>query len=115
MQGFLLAIHVIAAFFLIIVILLQQTRGTGLASVFGGGGSSMFGGRGAAPFLTKATVILGTIFVITSISLTWLSARRTSIESAVEKALRKGEVVPPPPTEATEGQPSPEGQVPPGD
>jgi len=112
MHGFLLAIHILVAIFLIIAILLQQTRGTGLASVFGGGGSSMFGGRGAAPFLTKATIILGTIFVITSLSLTFLSARRASVESAIEKAIKKGEVVPPAPAETPEGQPSPMEQVP---
>lgn len=115
MQGLFLAIHVAAAFFLIIVILLQQTKGGGLASVFGGGGGSMFGGRGAAPFLTKVTVILGTIFVVTSLSLTFLSARRVTVESAVEKAIREGEVMPPPPTETTEEQPSPVEQIPPGD
>jgi preprotein translocase subunit SecG len=115
MRGFFLAIHIIAAFFLIIVILLQQTKGGGLASVFGGGGGSMFGGRGAAPFLTKTTVILGVIFVVTSLSLTFMSARRATLESAVEKAMKKGEVIPTSPTETTEEQPSPVEQIPPGD
>lgn len=115
MRGLFLAIHIIAAFFLIVVILLQQTKGGGLSSVFGGGGGSMFGGRGAAPFLTKTTVILGVIFVVTSLSLTFMSAKRATLESAVEKAMKKGEVMQPQPTETPETQPSPEEQIPTGE
>jgi len=91
MHAFILTIHILAAFLIILVILMQQRQG-GLSTVFGGG-QSMFGGRGAAPFLTKMTVVLFVIFILTSLSLAWMSGR-TRPRSAIERAVKKGEVVP---------------------
>lgn len=65
-----LAIHFMAAFFLISVILLQSGKGTDIGSMFGAGGSqSLFGARGAATLLTKLTTASAIIFLITSLSL----------------------------------------------
>lgn len=65
-----LAIHFMAAFFLISVILLQSGKGTDIGSMFGAGGSqSLFGARGAATLLTKLTTASAVIFLITSLSL----------------------------------------------
>ncbi|MCK4353470.1 preprotein translocase subunit SecG [candidate division WOR-3 bacterium] len=93
MRGFILGIHIFSALLLIVLILMQQRQG-GLSSVFGGG-QSVFGGRGAAPFLTKVTIVLFTIFVITSVGLAWMSGRIRRPESAIEKAIKKGEMTPP--------------------
>ena len=56
----LITLHVFVSFGLIIAVLLQSSKGGGLAGTFGGSGVSggVFGGRGAAPFLTKATTVL---------------------------------------------------------
>ncbi len=64
----LLVFHVLIAIFLIIIVLLQQRTQGGMASVFGGGGGAenLLGSSGVAPFLTKLTAILGTIFIFTS-------------------------------------------------
>jgi len=66
-------IHVIVCIFLILVVLLQQGRGGGLGSSFGGG-AQVFGGRGAGNFMTRLTAICAAIFMLTSMSLAYLSS-----------------------------------------
>jgi preprotein translocase subunit SecG len=68
---FLLVIHVIVSLALIIAVLLQSSKGEGLAGAFGGGAltGAVFGGRGAATFLSKATTALAVGFMSTSILL----------------------------------------------
>ncbi|MCK4329829.1 preprotein translocase subunit SecG, partial [candidate division WOR-3 bacterium] len=74
MRALLLSIHTICSVFLLVVVLLQPSKSGGLSGMFGGGGTSFFGGRGAAPFLTKITVVLATIFIVTSVILTSISS-----------------------------------------
>ena len=75
MTAFLTVIHFLICLFLIISILLQSSKGGGLAGMFGGGGGmgGVFGGRGAASFLSKVTLWLGICFAVTSISIALLS------------------------------------------
>jgi preprotein translocase subunit SecG len=57
--------YVLACFFLLIVVLLQQGKGGDMASAFGGGGSqTAFGARAGATVLTKATTVLGVLFML---------------------------------------------------
>ncbi len=66
----LLVIHLIAAIFLVALILLQRSSGGALDGLGGGNGASSFlSARGTGNFLTRMTAILATIFIITSISL----------------------------------------------
>jgi preprotein translocase subunit SecG len=77
------ALHVIACFFLIGVVLLQQGKGQDLASAFGGGGTqTAFGPRGSANVLSRATTILAWVFMVTSLALTIL---RPSSGSVLDK------------------------------
>ena len=76
MSAFLIVVHVLLCLLLTVAILLQSSKGGGLAGMFGGGGGGMgnvFGGRGAASFLAKVTVWLGIGFAITSFSNALLS------------------------------------------
>ena len=76
MIGLLTAFHVLVGVVLILGVLLQSARGTDLAGAFGGMGSqTAFGPRGTATFLSKATVVLAVIFMVTSVSLAILSNR----------------------------------------
>jgi preprotein translocase subunit SecG len=88
MYGIIFALHVLICIMLIIVVLLQQTRGAGMSSVFGGGGGSdsLFGGKGATPFFIKLTSGLAIGFFLTSLFLVLLS-RRPAPRTAVEKGL----------------------------
>lgn len=76
MFGFLITLHIIACLFLIAVILLQAGRGGGLSEALGGAAESIFGTR-TNVFLTKATAIFATIFILTCIGLTFLSVRKS--------------------------------------
>jgi len=58
--------HVLICLFLVVTVLLQAGKGGGLAGSIGGGlaSSSVLGGRTAATFLTKATTVLATAFML---------------------------------------------------
>src|SRR5918996_1233352 len=64
------ALYVVTCLLLLLVVLLQQGKGGDMASAFGGGGSqTAFGARAGATVLTKATAILGVLFMLGAIVL----------------------------------------------
>lgn len=66
-------IHVLVCLFLILVVLAQQGKGQDLASAFGGAGSqTAFGARGTATLLSKITAGAAAVFMITSLTLSYL-------------------------------------------
>jgi len=75
MIGFITVIHVIACTLLIIMILIQRGRGSGLVEAFSGV-ESMFGTKTSA-FLARTTTVLSIIFFLTCLSLAILSARQS--------------------------------------
>jgi preprotein translocase subunit SecG len=79
-----LILHLIACFFLIAVVLLQQGKGQDLASAFGGGGTqAAFGPRGSATLLSRVTTGLAAVFMVTSISLSILKQKQSSVLDAI--------------------------------
>ena len=73
MSTVLVVLHVLVCIFLIAVVLLQRGKGAEIGAVFGSGASStVFGSRGAGNFLTKLTTISAVIFMLTSLSLSYL-------------------------------------------
>jgi preprotein translocase subunit SecG len=75
MYGLLLSIHILICLSLIIVVLLQSGKGGGLAGgAFGGTAQTVFGGRGATDFMTRATMVLGGAFFLTSLVLALMSS-----------------------------------------
>ena len=73
MDTVLTTLHVIVCIFLVAVVLLQRGRGAQVGAVFGGGGgATMFGSRGAGNFLTKLTTGAAILFMVTSLSLSYL-------------------------------------------
>ena len=74
--GIVLAVHLFVCLILIAVILLQAGRGGGVAETFGGNAAqSILGSRGTQ-FLTRATSICAALFMLTSLTLAYLSAQR---------------------------------------
>ena len=59
-------VHILICLLLVLTVLLQAGKGGGLAGSIGGGmsSSSVLGGRTASTFLTKATAILATAFIV---------------------------------------------------
>lgn len=89
LHGMLVFLHVVVSLFLIVTVLLQSGKGGGLAGTFGGSGvtGGVFGGRGAAPFLTKATTVFAVLFMLTSISLNFVSPGGPTTSSVIERVV----------------------------
>jgi len=83
MENFVLIIDIILAILLIISVLLQKSEGGALG--LGVSQDTFISSRSAGNFLTKTTVILATLFIITSISLTIMSKDEFSSTSVIEK------------------------------
>ena len=79
MEILLKIIHVIAAVFLILVVLLQSGRGGGVGAALGGASAQVFGGRGAGNFLTRLTTGAAVVFFCTSMTLSMMSSRHRSV------------------------------------
>jgi preprotein translocase subunit SecG len=89
MYGVIMFFHVLVCILLIVVVLMQQTKGAGISSVFGGGGTeSLFGGKGATPFFVRLTTGLAIGFFLTSLTLVLLS-RQSRPTTAVEKGIQE--------------------------
>ena len=72
-------LHVLAAFCLILTVLLQAGKGAAMGSGLGGGSSqTMFGSSGAGNFLTKLTTGIAILFMVTSLTLATISNKNKS-------------------------------------
>ena len=87
MENFVLILNVILAILLVVVILLQKSEGGALG--LGVSQDSFVSSRSAGNFLTKATAIIATLFIITSISLTILSREEMPTSSVLERIEEK--------------------------
>lgn len=89
MYGFLLVIHVIVCLLLVTIVLIQSGRGGGLTESFSSA-ESIFGTK-TNIFLTRATTVLATLFVITCLSLAFISTKRSkSLMGQVPQKIEEG-------------------------
>ncbi|MDR2632945.1 MAG: preprotein translocase subunit SecG [Treponema sp.] len=82
----LLVFFVIVAILLVFIVLVQSEEGDSLGGIFAGGSSSAFGSR-SGNVLTRATSILGGLFLVLSFSLALIN--RTPSGAGVESAARQ--------------------------
>jgi len=82
----LLVFFVIIAVLLVLLVLVQNEEGDSLGGIFAGGSGSAFGSR-SGNVLTRATTVLGSLFLIVSLGLALLN--RTPGGSGVEAAGRE--------------------------
>jgi len=76
---FLTALHVMVCVVLVVAVLIQHGKGADIGAVFGGGASNtVFGSRGAGNFLTKLTTGAAILFMVTSLSLSYLANSRAN-------------------------------------
>ena len=103
MVGLLTALHILIAIALILIVLLQSAQGTDIAGAFGGMGSqAAFGPRGTTTFLSKATIVLAALFMVTSVSLSIIGSRTASGNDSV----LSGEPTAPPAAPTTPATPA---------
>ena len=89
-------VHIFVCCVLMFVVLLQQGKGGGMGSAFGGASAQVFGGSGAGNILTRATAICAGIFMLTSVSLAYMSssgdrALRAKVAEEQSKVKDRGE------------------------
>lgn len=86
MYALLMTIFVLVAALMILVILMQASKGGGLAGTFGGGGmSAAFGSRGTATFLSKLTAGLAATFMLLSLILGLMKSSEGTSGSVIEQ------------------------------
>ena len=79
LHTFLMIIHFFCAAAIVALVLLQRGKGAEAGAGFGAGASgTVFGARGASTALSRATAILAAIFMVTSLSLAYVGARKGS-------------------------------------
>ena len=76
LYGLVIAVHAVVCIMLIAVILLQAGRGGGLSETFGGDSSQTIFGTKVSTFLTRATVVVASLFLVTSLLLGIMTSRR---------------------------------------
>ncbi|MDR2819380.1 MAG: preprotein translocase subunit SecG [Desulfovibrio sp.] len=97
MQTLILTLHIIVCVLLVILILLQAGK-EGMGVIFGGGNTSVFGSSGAGGILVKLTTLMAVIFVITSLSYTFVTSPRSGgVESTILNVTIEEPVAPPAP------------------
>lgn len=98
MTALIVTIHVIVSIALILIVLLQTGKGASMGAVFGGAGSqALFGNTGAATFLGKMTTVAAVVFMITSLSLAYISkSGGKSVVSDIKPAAPATQPVTPP-------------------
>ena len=87
MENFIFVSNIILALILVVVILLQKSEGGALG--IGASQESFMTSRSAGNILTKATAIIATLFIITSISLTIMAQKEIPTSSVLEKVEEK--------------------------
>lgn len=81
-------VEIVASFLLILVILAQRSKGSGGlgGAAFGGMGESIFGSR-AGNVLTKATIVLGSIFLLNTLALTLIMSKEAAARGNLASSL----------------------------
>ena len=84
MHIFIVGLHIVLCFFLILVVLLQPGKGADFGAAMGGSSQEAFGATGSVTLLTKLTAIVAALFMITSLSLAWFSNTTSGGDSALD-------------------------------
>ena len=90
MYWFLLALYLLLVLIMIGVVLIQEPKSGGLSATFGGSAQAVFGAKGAPTFFTRATWVLGGLYLFLSLVLSLMSAPTGGL--TIEREVRKGEL-----------------------
>src|SRR5690242_5449174 len=89
----LMIVHILSATCIVALVLVQRGKGADAGAGFGAGASgTVFGARGATTALSRATAILATVFMITSLMLAYMGTRSAApAQSVLEQLAGEGE------------------------
>lgn len=85
MDTLLTIVHILVCLFLVGIVLLQHGKGADIGATFGGSSQSLFGTEGPLPLLNKITTASAIIFMLTSVTLAYISSQtsNTSVMTGV--------------------------------
>jgi preprotein translocase subunit SecG len=110
MTTVIIVIHVVVCLALISIVLLQHGKGAGIGAAFGGSSQTVFGSSGAAPFLAKLTAVAAILFMLTSVSLSFLGRQQEGSvmgEGRAKPATQEKAPAPAPPAAPAENPAAP--------
>jgi len=111
MHTLVIIIHIIACFLMIGAILLQSGKGAEIGAAFGGSSQTVFGSRGPANFLSKFTVVVAVVFMVTSLSLAMLAKEKTFSSTVIDlKKKETSQPIPAAPAEKPAAEDHPSGE-----
>jgi preprotein translocase subunit SecG len=103
MTGILMTIQIILVIAIVILVLLQKSESMGLGA-YSSSNNSLFGAAGPMNFLTKATMVLGFLFVLNTLTLVYLynkQANTSALDQVKVKQIKKQIPVPKVPSAPT--------------
>ncbi len=98
MFTFFMIVEILVSVILMIAVLMQSSKGGGLAGSFGGANiGTVFGVRRTSDFLTKTTTVLATLFIVLAlfINLFLLPRGEGSQQSIIQSAIPASGSMPP--------------------
>jgi preprotein translocase subunit SecG len=108
----LIILHLAVSIALIAVVLLQSGKGAEMGATFGTGGSqSVFGAGGGTTFMSKLTTGCAVIFMLTSLTLAYISGHGESSSVMAKKAKQAAPQKGAPAPTAPAGAPKPAAQA----
>jgi preprotein translocase subunit SecG len=96
LRGVILGVHVLLAFMIVGLVLLQRGKGAEAGAGFGSGASgTVFGARGTSTLFSKLTAVFAAMFFATSLTLAYLGTHSTAEPTSVlERAAREAASAP---------------------
>jgi preprotein translocase subunit SecG len=88
----LMIVHIVSAVCIVALVLVQRGKGADAGAGFGAGASgTVFGARGATTALSRATAVLATIFMVTSLTLAYMGRQAAGPqESLLDRLATEG-------------------------
>jgi preprotein translocase subunit SecG len=98
LRGLILGVHILLAFLIIFLVLMQRGKGAEAGAGFGSGASgTVFGARGTSTLFSKLTAVFAGLFFVTSLTLAYLGTRSSSEPTSVlERAAQAAAAAPQP-------------------
>jgi preprotein translocase subunit SecG len=107
LRGFILSVHILLAFMIVFLVLMQRGKGAEAGAGFGSGASgTVFGARGTATLFSKLTAVFAALFFLTSLTLAYLGTRSPSEPSSVLERAARGAAITPPAAPGTGAPPA---------
>ena len=108
LRGVILGVHVLLAFMIVSLVLLQRGKGAEAGAGFGSGASgTVFGARGASTLFSKLTAVFAALFFATSLSLAYLGTHSTAEPTSVLERAAQAATTTPAQTPASVPAPTP--------